>query len=274
MGVKAVHDDLKEATLKLQSLESLKSFSLVGGTNIALKLNHRVSCDIDLFTNLKMGQQGYQKIQQELMDVLEISPEDYYYYFHHGNEQWGASKLQYPLSNGQSVKVDIIDNVQRLDAIETHNGIRCWSLKDVGIQKLIALGGRIHKKDFYDLDAITDKIPLIELMVGLENRLKTYPYPEYDSVLEKDSMGFPTQRSKLLLSYIELYPGIYDDQLGKQVIEPIAGKTWEEAEKSWIQKARQIIYESDRFPQDILNPKKVVRSNLNQKQDKTEGYGY
>ncbi len=268
----AVSNDLKHAIRRLQTLESLKSFSLVGGTNIALALKHRVSYDIDLFSNLRIGQKGYRKIQQELVNVLQIPSDKYDYYFHHNNEKWGASKLNYPLSNGQSIKVDIIDNVQKLYPIVIYEGIRCWSLKDVGIQKLIALGGRVHKKDFYDLDMITDKISLIELMSGLEERLKKYPYPKYDSVLEKDLMGFPTQRSKLLLSYIELYPGIYDDQLKKQIIQPIQGKTWEEAEYSWIQKARQVIYQTSRYPQDMLSPKNFVKSIPKQKQDDTTGY--
>ncbi|HWV30179.1 MAG TPA: nucleotidyl transferase AbiEii/AbiGii toxin family protein, partial [Dyadobacter sp.] len=35
---------------QLQALPELAPFSLVGGTNLALRLGHRISVDIDLFT--------------------------------------------------------------------------------------------------------------------------------------------------------------------------------------------------------------------------------
>ncbi|MCY3998477.1 MAG: hypothetical protein OXC92_07370 [Flavobacteriaceae bacterium] len=85
-------------------------------------------------------------------------------------------------------------------------------------------------------------------------------------------MGFPTQRSKLLLSYIELYPSQYNTSLKEQHIQPIQGKTWEESEKSWIQKARHIIYHNDRYPQDILAIKTQNKNIHSQKQN--HGFGY
>ena len=38
---------------QLQALSGLKEFYLVGGTSLALQLNHRNSIDIDLFTKTK-----------------------------------------------------------------------------------------------------------------------------------------------------------------------------------------------------------------------------
>ena len=164
--------------------------------------------------------------------------------------------------------MDILDNVKRLDSLEVREGFRLLSLKDVGVLKLIALGGRVHKKDFYDLDHITDIIPLVELMEGLEEPLAKYPYPQYDSFLEMNSMGYPTKRSKLLLSYIELYPGAYDHMMKKQTTEQVDGKTWEESERSWIDKSRDIIYGNSRYPQDTLShkiPSETIDTRLKSK---------
>ncbi|MCY4268181.1 MAG: nucleotidyl transferase AbiEii/AbiGii toxin family protein [Flavobacteriaceae bacterium] len=274
--MKAVSDALKETIETLQQLETLKrfGFGLAGGTNIALRLEHRMSIDIDLFTNQIIGDKGYTMIGEELIDVIKIDPKQYHYHFQNNNEKFGSSKLMYPLSDGKKIKVDIIDNVQRLNPLETKNNISLLSLKDVGVQKLIALGGRVHKKDFYDLDHITDQIPLMDLMAHLETKLKQYPYPQYDSIFEKNLLGYPTQRTKLLLSYIELYPGEYDHQLRQQTIQPIRGKTWEASEKSWIQKARQAIYQNDRYPQDLFNIKTLKKDVSPQKQQDEYGYGY
>ncbi len=54
---------------------------MAGGTNIALRLEHRVSVDIDLFTNQIIGDKGYAIIGEELIDVLKIDPKQYHYRF-------------------------------------------------------------------------------------------------------------------------------------------------------------------------------------------------
>lgn len=45
-----VAESTLELLKQLMALAELSSFSLVGGTNLALRLGHRISVDIDLFT--------------------------------------------------------------------------------------------------------------------------------------------------------------------------------------------------------------------------------
>lgn len=47
----AVSADLLEIIIELQSLPSLQHSFLGGGTNLAIRYNHRESVDIDLFWN-------------------------------------------------------------------------------------------------------------------------------------------------------------------------------------------------------------------------------
>jgi hypothetical protein len=47
--MKAVSDSLIETILELQQLPSLKASSLGGGTNLAIRYNHRVSYDVIYF---------------------------------------------------------------------------------------------------------------------------------------------------------------------------------------------------------------------------------
>ncbi len=77
---------------------------MAGGTNIALRLEHRVSVDIDLFTNQIIGDKGYTMIREELIDVIKIDPKQYDYHFQNNNEKFGSSKLMYPLSDGKKLK--------------------------------------------------------------------------------------------------------------------------------------------------------------------------
>lgn len=66
--MKAVSPILYQSIKELQSLESLQAFALAGGTNLAVRFNHRESIDIDLFCTEIIGFTGFQKIQQEVKD--------------------------------------------------------------------------------------------------------------------------------------------------------------------------------------------------------------
>lgn len=50
LHTETVTESTLELLRQLLALPELASFSLVGGTNLALRLGHRISVDIDLFT--------------------------------------------------------------------------------------------------------------------------------------------------------------------------------------------------------------------------------
>lgn len=62
-----------------------------------------------------------------------------------------------------SLFVEILQNFQRLDEIEIIDGIKLLTKQDVGLLKLMSGSNRASKKDIYDLDYITDDIPLVSL---------------------------------------------------------------------------------------------------------------
>ena len=148
---------------ELQAVEQLYSFSLAGGTNLAIRFNHRKSIDIDLFTNCIIGAQGWRDIEQSLRkkygravlfcDVINEDLGDQFCFL--------RALIQ---KDGEQIKVDMIQNVQRLDPIETLNGINLFSIRDIGLYKLMAASNRFAKKDIYDLDLITDHIDLAKLL--------------------------------------------------------------------------------------------------------------
>jgi hypothetical protein len=50
-GCRPVQPSTLELLEKLMQVEELKDFALLGGTSLALRWGHRISEDIDLFTN-------------------------------------------------------------------------------------------------------------------------------------------------------------------------------------------------------------------------------
>lgn len=64
----AVSSTLLKTIKELQALKSLHNFALVGGTNLAMRYNHRESIDIDLFCPEIIGYKGFEKIQEEVQN--------------------------------------------------------------------------------------------------------------------------------------------------------------------------------------------------------------
>lgn len=72
VGLEALLPDTKAVLIKLSVLDLLKDFTFVGGSALAVHLNHRLSEDIDLFTWQKeLNIEQIQK-QLELLNFKEI----------------------------------------------------------------------------------------------------------------------------------------------------------------------------------------------------------
>ena len=122
---------------RLLSLPILNNFSLVGGTALALHYGHRTSIDIDLF------QPGEHFESQMIYQTLQ--------------ENFPKIKLGnlYPFGvflEIQQVKTDLIKHpFPLLKNPEEIDGIRMFSLEDLGAMKIAAIAQRGEKKDFVDL---------------------------------------------------------------------------------------------------------------------------
>ncbi len=133
----------------LMQLPALESFALVGGTNLSLKLGHRLSIDLDIFSN--------EDFESDL-----IIP---------------AIKTQYPQFDIfrktkrsfagviDDLKVDIVlHQYPYLNKIEEIDGIRFVSIPDIVAMKLNAISKRGAKKDFYDLAYLLDLYSIEEML--------------------------------------------------------------------------------------------------------------
>jgi predicted nucleotidyltransferase component of viral defense system len=135
---------------KLMQTDQFAEFRLVGGTALSLQLGHRISVDIDLFTEATYGSIDFNAIEHYLrntFDYVDTAP--------HPNV--GIGKPFFIGRNEQeSVKLDLFYcDPFVFPAVQT-GWIRMADVRDIIAMKLqvIASGGR--KKDFWDLHELLD----------------------------------------------------------------------------------------------------------------------
>ncbi len=135
----------------LMELPSLKQFSLVGGTTLALRYGHRTSEDIDLFSHEKFN---HQQIISELEDIFKQR-----FVYKQENTQFGIFCFI------DNVKVDIVHFPHLpIAAIEEENKLRMYSNADIAAMKIQAILGRAKKKDFWDLYELLQNYSLQQMI--------------------------------------------------------------------------------------------------------------
>lgn len=160
MFEKTLAQPTRQVWQKLGAIEFLRErFYLVGGTALAMQLGHRVSVDLDFFTDkyppmstllsvlsdlgFKVLMQDFNSIDGEI-DGVKVSFLEY----------------RYPL----------------LEPIVDWNGIRMASARDIAAMKLAAVASRGSKKDFVDLWQLTKERRLEELVADFEKKFVGVDY--------------------------------------------------------------------------------------------------
>lgn len=198
--MKAVKDSLLNLIVELQTLESLFSFCLAGGTNLALQYNHRISDDIDLFSNQTIGVSGMENLATVLkkkfgsrLKFCEILNQE------SGNQFCFIRALIE--SKGQAIKLECIQNVfLKFETINV-DGIKAVSVRDIGMLKLKSAASRKANKDIYDLDIITEGIKLKELINLLREREIECNRADRKCLFDLDETQSPVDNLALLLEF-------------------------------------------------------------------------
>ncbi|MGN7724076.1 nucleotidyl transferase AbiEii/AbiGii toxin family protein [Chitinophaga sp. 22620] len=240
---KAVSAELLEAITEIQALPAFANFALAGGTNLAIRYNHRRSIDIDLFSNYVIGLAGLDKMKQgleghfgEALLFCEILDPD-------NGEQFCF--LRALISKGQTkIKVEAIQNIQILDTIEDHHGVQMLSVKDIALLKLMSACNRKAKKDIYDLDLLSNEINLENLIDLLRFKQEKYGSNEFDCLFDLDDRQNPVEDLGLLLGFddnkyseIPNRPNHSNDNID---IMPHS-KSWISARISWKVKVKELM---------------------------------
>lgn len=148
---------------KLMKDEMLKDYILVGGTALALRLGHRLSVDLDLFTTKIFNSQRMLKYLHDTYDV---------------NEKESQFFPNTVLTYIDDIKVDIVThNYPLLNSVETAEGVRMISNEDIGAMKLHAIhqsGNRY--KDFVDMYFMLEREPLKFYLQAYQRKYDKDPY--------------------------------------------------------------------------------------------------
>jgi len=201
----AVSAPLLESLIVLMEMETIKTHRLVGGTALALQIGHRMSIDIDLFSD---GKTDYDAVQEELYEKF-------------GNKFIKGRTISSSLSKGiaiylNNVKTDILDWKARfIRPFILDEQIRLASKEDIIPMKFNTFLcspelARYEKKDFVDLANLMKEYSLEQMM-----QLYNEKYPN------------ELMSSRLIIEGLQL-----SEMADKKVMpKMLNGETWEDTKK-------------------------------------------
>ncbi|MBS7231341.1 nucleotidyltransferase AbiEii toxin of type IV toxin-antitoxin system [Flavobacterium chryseum] len=158
----------------LMQAEEFQSFRLVGGTALSLYYGHRMSVDIDLFSDADYGSLDFKAIDDYLrtnyfyVDSLDISPV-------------GMGKSYYVGRNAEeSVKLDLYYTDAFIDEVKLFGTLRLSSRREITAMKIDVVQRTGRKKDFWDIDMLKEDFSIAQMFALHEQR---YPYTHDRSLL-------------------------------------------------------------------------------------------
>ncbi|MGV8092607.1 MAG: nucleotidyl transferase AbiEii/AbiGii toxin family protein [Mangrovibacterium sp.] len=134
-------------------------FYLVGGTSLSLRLGHRESADIDLFTNAPYRSLDFAVYENFFRD-------NYKYYCCTDTTNIISFGRSYYIgdSENNSIKVDLYYHDEIIDPCDVVDNIRIASLDDVVAMKVDVISRDGRKKDFWDLHELLNTYSIPEML--------------------------------------------------------------------------------------------------------------
>lgn len=167
---------LKSTLEVLMAEEIFAPFRLVGGTNLSLRLGHRMSDDIDLFTDAQYGSLNF--------NIFETYLRNKFSYFEKVDKTSivGFGRGYYiGNSKDDCIKLDLMYTDEFMRDEEVKDGIRMASVDDIVAMKMNAISGGGRKKDFWDIHKLLESYSLKEIIALHKER--HYWEHEEESVL-------------------------------------------------------------------------------------------
>ena len=162
---------LRSTLERLMRIDEFRPFRLVGGTSLSLRYGHRISDDIDLFTDAEYGSIDFQLLQEILRREFPYCQGDCGEIVSFGTSYLVGN------SKEDNVKLDLFYTDPFIRPMEQIESIRMASLDDIVAMKMdvISRGGR--KKDFWDLHILRNKYTIEQMLSLYKER---YPYGATD----------------------------------------------------------------------------------------------
>lgn len=143
----AIPESVNALLARLAGTTALEGFALGGGTSLALRFAHRLSVDLDFFTERQFSPELL--LTELALDRATVV---------------GRAANSLTLDVG-GVKLDLLRHAYRLlNPVDLIDGIRLVSLPDLTAMKLNAIANRGSKKDFFDIGVLLGVFPIREMI--------------------------------------------------------------------------------------------------------------
>ncbi len=210
MFIKTVPDALTRNLESLGKEKAVEQFYLAGGTALALQLGHRLSYDLDFFTEQDFSEK---KLVEILGRLGELSVD-------HRAEDTLLGSL-----NGARISFFWYRHPLLFSPVSFLN-IRLADVRDIGAMKLDAIQSRGKKRDFIDLWAIMQQGITIGDLLGLFEKKYT-------------GVSYNTQHIMKSLVY---FADAEQDEMPRMFAEV----SWKEVKKYIEQEVRQFVNNKER----------------------------
>ncbi len=169
---KTVSPILKSMLLDLMNEELFNPFRLVGGTALSLQCGHRMSVDIDLFTDFEYASLDFELFANYLAKK--------YPYCEYGSIQNVGMGTYFKIGPSalETVKIDIYYTDTFVFNKVKFGTVRMASIEEIIAMKLDVISRTGRKKDFWDLHLFIDQFSFEEMLNLYQKR-----YPYNDSTL-------------------------------------------------------------------------------------------
>jgi predicted nucleotidyltransferase component of viral defense system len=179
-----INELLKSCLLELMQAKELSKFRLVGGTALSLYLGHRLSVDIDLFTDAKYGSINFDRIEKLLRNKFALVQGDF--------GQFAGLGKSYLIGTHKEniVKLDLFYSMDPFfEDFANHDGVRMATIPEIIAMKMdiIQRGGR--KKDFWDLHELLDNYSINDM---IELHKKRFEWTHDEEMIRKNFTNFLT----------------------------------------------------------------------------------
>ena len=158
---------LRKILADLMLADVFADFRLVGGTALSLYRGHRMSVDIDLFTDAEYGTINFDAIDAFLRaNYTYVDTNDY--------KVIGMGKCYFIGDNQLNcIKLDLFYTDSFIDEALLIDGLRLASIEEIIAMKLDVILRTGRKKDFWDIHELKDDYSISDMFTLHEKR---YPY--------------------------------------------------------------------------------------------------
>lgn len=171
---------LKSILEKLMEANEFAQFRLVGGTALSLYCGHRMSVDIDLFTEAEYGTIDFQDIEDYLVKQFT--------YVDFNNLPVGMGKSYFIGNDSQNaIKLDLYYTEPFIDDVKEVDAIRMATIEEIIAMKIDVIQRSGRKKDYWDLHELKDRFTIKD-MLGFH--LKRYPYTHNEKLILNNFIDF------------------------------------------------------------------------------------